>query len=48
MENNDPITRELASEDASAINCGPVEVTALKVECKEAGNPWLSARHQRK
>lgn len=35
-------------DDADPINCGPYEVTALKVEFKEAGNPWFSAKAKTK
>ena len=35
-------------DDADAINCGPYEVTALKVDYKEAGNRWFSTKHQGK
>lgn len=33
---------------ADAINCGPYEITALKVDYKEAGNRWFSNEHQGK
>lgn len=32
-------------DDADAINCGPYEVTALKVDYREAGNRWFSTKH---
>lgn len=31
-------------DDAEVINCGPYEVTALKVEYKELGNKWSRAK----